>query len=215
LLQTVLPPYNIPKALPLFLLYGEIDFPYRATGYMVGSAGLARSLVIIGVANLISVLTSVSLSAIATNLKVKRGGDHYLISRTLGLEFGGAIGIVLFLAQAVSIAFYCIGFGEAEIAAILSLATLAGIIGIKLRQPLIIMFLATGILAGPSFLGIIHSYEQIEMLAHIGIALLLFIVGLKLDLNLIHHLLMDVSKTPKSCSPVARDTPLLRVRGAM
>lgn len=50
---------------------------------------------------------------------------------------------------------------------------------------LIIMFLATGILSSPSFLGIIHSYEQIELLAHIGKALLLFIVGLKLDLNLI------------------------------
>ena len=72
-----------------------------------------------------------------------------------------------------------------EIAAILGIATLTGIIGQKLRQPLIIMFLATGILAGPSVLGIIHSYEQIELLAHIGIALLLFIVGLKLDLNLI------------------------------
>ena len=72
-----------------------------------------------------------------------------------------------------------------EIACILGLATLTGIIGQKLRQPLIIMFLATGILAGPSFLGIIQSYEQIELLAHIGIALLLFIVGLKLDLNLI------------------------------
>ena len=72
-----------------------------------------------------------------------------------------------------------------EIASILGLATLLGVIGQKLRQPLIIMFLATGILAGPSFLGIIHSYEQIELLAHIGIALLLFIVGLKLDLHLI------------------------------
>jgi Kef-type K+ transport system membrane component KefB/Trk K+ transport system NAD-binding subunit len=48
-----------------------------------------------------------------------------------------------------------------------------------------ILGLVTGILAGPSVLGIIHSYEQIELLAHIGIALLLFIVGLKLDLNLI------------------------------
>jgi predicted Kef-type K+ transport protein/Trk K+ transport system NAD-binding subunit len=47
------------------------------------------------------------------------------------------------------------------------------------------MFLATGILAGPSCFGIIRSYEQIELLAHIGIALLLFIVGLKLDLHLI------------------------------
>lgn len=86
---------------------------FLRTGYVVGSAGLARSLILIGLANLISILTSVSLSAVTTNLKVKGGGDYYLISRTLGLEFGGAIGIVLFLAQAVSIAFYCIGFGEA------------------------------------------------------------------------------------------------------
>ena len=86
---------------------------FLRTGYVVGSAGLGRALVILALANLISVLTSVSLSAVATNLKVKGGGDYYLISRTLGLEFGGAIGIVLFLAQAVSIAFYCIGFGEA------------------------------------------------------------------------------------------------------
>ena len=80
--------------------------------YVVGNAGFGRALLIIGLANVISVLTSVSLSAIATNLKVKGGGDYYLISRTLGLEFGGAIGLVLFLAQSVSIAFYCIGFGE-------------------------------------------------------------------------------------------------------
>ena len=81
-------------------------------GFVVGSAGLGRALIILALANGISILTSVSLSAIATNLKVKGGGDYYLISRTLGLEFGGAIGIVLFLAQSVSIAFYCIGFGE-------------------------------------------------------------------------------------------------------
>ena len=82
-------------------------------GYVVGSAGFGRALIIITLANAISVLTSISLSAIATNIKVKGGGDYYLISRTLGSEFGGAIGLVLFLAQSVSIAFYCIGFGEA------------------------------------------------------------------------------------------------------
>jgi Kef-type K+ transport system membrane component KefB len=60
-----------------------------------------------------------------------------------------------------------------------------GIVGQKLRQPLIIMFLTTGILAGPTYFGIIQSYHQIELLAQIGIALLLFIVGLKLDLHLI------------------------------
>ena len=61
-------------------------------GYVVGSAGLMQALVIIAIANIISVLTSFSLAAIATNLKVKGGGDYYLISRTLGVEFGGALG---------------------------------------------------------------------------------------------------------------------------
>ena len=84
-----------------------------------------------------------------------------------------------------------------EIAAILTLAAFIGIAGQKLRQPLIIMFLITGILAGPSFLGLIQSYNQIELLAHIGIALLLFIVGLKLDLHLI-----------RSTGPVALATGL-------
>lgn len=72
-----------------------------------------------------------------------------------------------------------------EIASILGVASLLGFAGQKLRQPLIIMFLAAGILAGPSCLGFIKSYDQIELLAQIGIALLLFIVGLKLDLKLI------------------------------
>jgi amino acid transporter len=82
-------------------------------GYVVGNAGLGRALLIIGVANAISILTTLSLSAVATNLKVKVGGPYYIISRTLGPEYGGSIGVVLFLAQSVSIGFYCIGFGEA------------------------------------------------------------------------------------------------------
>jgi len=86
---------------------------FRRTGYIVGEGGLRDALLILFLANGISVLTSISLGAIATNLKVKGGGDYYLISRTLGVEFGGAIGTVLFLAQSVSIAFYAIGFGEA------------------------------------------------------------------------------------------------------
>ncbi len=85
-------------------------------GYVVGSAGLFQALIIICAANLISVLTSFSLAAVSTNMKIRGGGDYYLISRTLGVSFGGAIGLVLFLAQSVSIAFYCIGFGESVVA---------------------------------------------------------------------------------------------------
>lgn len=86
---------------------------FLRTGYVVGNAGLAGAFAIIGIATAVSVLTSLSLSAIATNINVRGGGDYYLISRTLGLEFGGAIGVVLFIAQSVSIAFYAIGFAEA------------------------------------------------------------------------------------------------------
>ncbi len=86
---------------------------FLRTGYVVGNAGLSGALTIMGIATAVSVLTSISLAAIATNIDIKGGGDYYLISRTLGLEFGGAIGVVLFLAQSVSVAFYAIGFAEA------------------------------------------------------------------------------------------------------
>ncbi len=82
-------------------------------GYVVGSVGLRNALAIIALANVISVLTTFSVSAVATNLRVKAGGDYYVISRTLGLGFGGAIGLVLFLAQSISVGFYSIGFAEA------------------------------------------------------------------------------------------------------
>ncbi|MBI1212948.1 MAG: amino acid permease [Alphaproteobacteria bacterium] len=85
-------------------------------GYIVGSGGLEQALIVIALANLISLVTSLSVAAISTNFPVKAGGDYYLISRSLGLGFGGAIGLVLFLAQAVSVGFYCIGFAEAAAA---------------------------------------------------------------------------------------------------
>ncbi|MEM9669962.1 MAG: cation:proton antiporter family protein [Pseudomonadota bacterium] len=75
-----------------------------------------------------------------------------------------------------------------EIAALLVLAASVGSIGLILRQPLIVSFIAVGIIAGPSLLDIAHSDEQIDLLAELGIALLLFLVGLKLDLNLVRTL---------------------------
>ena len=72
-----------------------------------------------------------------------------------------------------------------EFAIILFFAALLGGIGQLLKQPLIVMFIALGILMGPSLLDIVKSKEQIEILSEIGIAILLFIVGLKLDLRII------------------------------
>lgn len=72
-----------------------------------------------------------------------------------------------------------------ELTALLALAAVAGLIGLLLRQPMIVSFIAVGVLAGPSALNIVQSHDNIELLAELGIALLLFLVGLKLDLKLI------------------------------
>ncbi len=75
-----------------------------------------------------------------------------------------------------------------EIAALLVLAALTGFFGIILRQPLIVSFIAVGLIAGPSGLDVVHSDEQIDLLAELGIAVLLFLVGIKLDVKLIRSL---------------------------
>lgn len=82
-------------------------------GQVVGEAGIARALIVVLSAKLITTLTALSISAIATNTRVEGGGAYFLISRSLGVEFGGAIGVVFFLAQAVSAAMYVMGFTEA------------------------------------------------------------------------------------------------------
>ncbi len=86
---------------------------FLRTGWVVGKAGLAGALIIIFVSNLISFFTGLSLSSIATSMKVRTGGTYYMISRTLGFEIGGAIGVPFYLSQAISVAFYIIGFTEA------------------------------------------------------------------------------------------------------
>ena len=82
-------------------------------GHVVGQAGVGHAILIVACATAITLLTALSLSAVATNTRVKGGGAYYLISRSLGAEFGGAIGVVFFLAQAISVALYVIGFSEA------------------------------------------------------------------------------------------------------
>lgn len=72
-----------------------------------------------------------------------------------------------------------------QIAAILGLAAIGGGLAQLLRQPLIVAFIAVGVLLGPSALGMVTRSSEIELFAGLGIALLLFVVGLKLDLHII------------------------------
>lgn len=75
-----------------------------------------------------------------------------------------------------------------EVAALLVMAAGIGFIGIILRQPLIVSFIAVGLIAGPSALNVVRSDAQISLLSELGIAVLLFLVGIKLDIKLIRSL---------------------------
>ena len=76
----------------------------------------------------------------------------------------------------------------AEIAVLLVMAAVIGFVGVLLRQPLIVSFIAVGLLAGPSALDIMRADAQIDFLSELGIAVLLFLVGIKLDVKLIRSL---------------------------
>jgi amino acid transporter len=89
---------------------------FMRSGYVTGQAGLGAAILILVVAKSITFLTGLSISAISTNTDVEGGGAYFLISRSLGPEFGGAIGLALFLAQALAVPFYILGFVEAVVA---------------------------------------------------------------------------------------------------
>lgn len=89
---------------------------FLRAGWVVGNAGLKDAILMLCLANSVTLVTALSLSSIATNTKAQGGGAYFLVSRSLGLEFGGAIGLPLYLAQAISVAFYIVGFTESVVA---------------------------------------------------------------------------------------------------
>ncbi|MBQ9727518.1 MAG: amino acid permease [Kiritimatiellae bacterium] len=97
---------------------------YLRFGWVLGNLGLGRTLLLVALCNSVTLLTGLSLSALATNREVRGGGAYYLVSRAFGAEAGAAVGLPLFLSQAVSVAFYAAGFSEALIGAVPALAGL-------------------------------------------------------------------------------------------
>lgn len=101
--------------LPVFLtsistILGAILF--LRFGWAVGQVGLLSTLAIIVIGHLVTIPTALAIAEIATNQRVEGGGAYYIISRSFGLNIGGAIGIALYLSQAISVAFYVIAFAQ-------------------------------------------------------------------------------------------------------
>ena len=86
---------------------------YLRLGWVVGNAGFVGAVAIILLAKSVTIFTGLSMSSITTNIKIGAGGAYSIISKSLGLEAGGSIGIPLYIAQSLSAALYIIGFTEA------------------------------------------------------------------------------------------------------
>ena len=156
----------------ILTIFGVIMF-MRAM-FVVGHAGIFNALVILGISKLITSLTGLSISAIATNTEVKGGGAYFLISRTLGPEFGGTIGLALFLAQALSVPFYVLGFTEAMVRTFPVLQPYFSIISIT---TLLILFVIT-------FRGAEWAIKvQYVIMAALGLSILVFLLGGALKFN--------------------------------
>jgi amino acid transporter len=102
--------------LPVFLaaistILGAVMF--LRFGYAVGHLGLLGSIAVIVLGHVVTIPTAMAISEIATNRKVEGGGEYFIISRSFGVRIGAAIGLSLYLSQAISVAFYCIAFAEA------------------------------------------------------------------------------------------------------
>ncbi len=104
------------STMPVFLtalstILGAILF--LRFGWAVGQVGFWGVIGIIVLGHAVTIPTAFAVAEIATNQRVQGGGAYYIISRSFGLNIGGAIGITLYLSQAISVAFYVIAFAEA------------------------------------------------------------------------------------------------------
>tara|TARA_B100000809_G_scaffold30919_1_gene26891 strand:- start:25 stop:2247 length:2223 start_codon:yes stop_codon:yes gene_type:complete len=150
----------------ILTIFGLIMF--MRCNFVVGQAGILHSLAILILCIGITLLTALSLAAISTNTPVAGGGAYFLISRVLGPGFGSAIGIALFLAQALSVPFYILGFVEALITSFPALK--------EFFLPLCLLTLV--ILFGVAWIGAEWALKlQFVVLAVLCIGILSFMIG--------------------------------------
>ncbi len=146
---------------------------YLRFGWVVGNVGLIKTIAIVLMASSITFITGLSASAIATNIKVGVGGEYFMISRSLGLEPGGAIGIPLYLCRTLSVTFYCYGLSEAIL--ILWPEGSSALPAYALQGLTITFIVLVTALSGKSAKLVLKS--QIPIMIIVGFSILALIVG--------------------------------------
>jgi len=143
---------------------------YLRFGWVVGNVGLGLTILIVLLASSITFITALSASAIATNMRVGVGGEYYMISRSLGLELGGAIGIPLFLCRTLSITFYSFGLAEA-IAMFLPQSPPSYVIQLIAAVIIIAITIVSGKSAG------LVLKLQVPIMIAVGLSILALVIG--------------------------------------
>ena len=116
---------------------------YLRFGWVLGNVGLPGTLLIVTIGSSITFLTGLSISTLASNMRMRGGGAYYMLSRSLGVEAGAALGIPLALSQAICVSFYVSGFAEAFVGAEFSFASSWDVRIVGLATLAAIAFVAT------------------------------------------------------------------------
>ncbi len=159
---------------------------FMRAGYVTGQAGIFGALAILLLSKTITLFTGFSISAIATNTEVKSGGAYFLISRSLGPEFGGAIGLALYLAQALSVSFYILGFTEAMAKSVpfLSMETLSAPIPYVGSWFAVVNLIVLVLLFLISYIGADWAIRaQFVIMGVLGLSILTFLAGSALQFD--------------------------------
>ncbi|CAL8122036.1 unnamed protein product [Orchesella dallaii] len=96
---------------------------FLRVSWVTGQAGIGQAWVVVMLATAVTFISGLSMSAISTNGQIKGGGTYYMISRSLGPEFGASIGLIFAVANAVAVAMYTVGFAESLVDLLESLGT--------------------------------------------------------------------------------------------
>lgn len=144
--------------------------------WVVGQAGVWQGVLLISATSVVTTITALSMSAISTNGVIKGGGTYYMISRSLGPEFGGSIGLIFSLANAVACAMYVVGFCESMSDLLRSFDVQivdGGINDMRIMGSITIMVLLCIVVVGMEW----EAKAQIGLLVILLVAIVDFMIG--------------------------------------
>ncbi|XP_017777968.1 PREDICTED: solute carrier family 12 member 2 [Nicrophorus vespilloides] len=144
--------------------------------WVVAQAGVGQAILLILTTTAVTTITSLSMSAISTNGVIKGGGTYYMISRSLGPEFGGSIGLIFSMANAVACAMYVVGFCESIMDLLKSFGLFivdGGVQDVRIIGSITIIILLVIVVVGMEW----EAKAQMGLLVILLIAIVDFMVG--------------------------------------